>query len=336
MRRAGAVTVVIALLSAPTAAHASGSWVAPVLGGSGITAPGSQSNLIAVPVGPNTVVERVRRGSGGVQAIRLVRGSFGIPGAAQDGSTTGLSADGRTLVIAGLPHIYPPERTQLVVLDAKSLHVGARITLPGFFSVDAIDPTGRWLYLTDYLSSSNGIQYEVRAYDLVSRRLLARPIVDPRHPREKMLGIPLTRTMGGDGRWVYTLYQSFQGAPFIHALDTGGRRAFCVDLPMLKEVGGASARLILMSATALGVVSNGKVVALMDTRTLAVHLPLPAKPIPKTHAAARESGGDGGLRWVLGIGLVASLAVLIGLVRRRRRTALGRVHPELGKRTAPQ
>jgi hypothetical protein len=184
------------------------------------------------------------------------------------------------LVIARLPRIYPPGHTQLVVLEAKSLHVEARITLRGFFTVDAIAPTGRWLYLTHYLSFSNGAQYEVRAYDLVDRHLLPRPIVDPRHPREKMLGIALTRTMSADGRWAYTLYQSFRGPPFIHALDTAARRAFCVDLPMLNGVVG-SPRLVVTSATTLSVISNGAPVALLDTRTLVVHAPLAAKPTRK-------------------------------------------------------
>jgi hypothetical protein len=46
-----------------------------------------------------------------------------------------------------------------------------------------------------------------------------------------MAGYAMTRTTSADGRWVYTLYQKPNGAPFIHALDTVGAAAFCIDLP---------------------------------------------------------------------------------------------------------
>jgi hypothetical protein len=287
MRRAVVITLLVLSLSAPADALASGGWVLPVLGGAGVSAVGSPFNWIAVSTGSGTLVERVRRGAGSVEASRVLRGSYGVPGAAQDGATTGLSADGRTLVLAGLTNAYPPARTQLLVLNAQSLAVDGRIALPGFFTVDAISPAGTWLYLTHYLPGPNGIQYQVRAYDLVHRQLLAKPIVDPRHPDEKMQGIPLARIMSADGRWAYTLYQGFSGAPFIHALDTAGLRAFCIDLPTLARVDLSSARLVLSSATTLRVVESGSPLALLNTRTLALQ---------SLHAARAAEGSRTGER----------------------------------------
>ena len=144
--------------------------------------------------------------------------------------STRIRTDDRTLVLADITNVHPPRRTRLVVLDTGRLRPRARIELRGFYTVDAISPTGRWLYLIHY-RSSNTNDYEVRAYDLARRRLLARPVVDPREPDEKMQGTPLTRTMTTDGRWAYTLYVRGSGALFIHALDTATRRAFCVDVP---------------------------------------------------------------------------------------------------------
>ena len=46
-----------------------------------------------------------------------------------------------------------------------------------------------------------------------------------------MAGYPMTREVSADGRWHYTLYNGTEGHPFIHALDTTGPRAKCIDLP---------------------------------------------------------------------------------------------------------
>ena len=58
-----------------------------------------------------------------------------------------------------------------------------------------------------------------------------------------MEGLPLTRAISPDGRWAYTLYDGAQThrngvehEPFIHALDTVGQRAVCIDLPQLADL----------------------------------------------------------------------------------------------------
>ena len=47
-----------------------------------------------------------------------------------------------------------------------------------------------------------------------------------------MGGQPATRATTPDGRWAYTLYARRNGKPFVHALDTARRKAFCIDLPL--------------------------------------------------------------------------------------------------------
>ena len=58
--------------------------------------------------------------------------------------------------------------------------------------------------------------------------------MDPDEPDEQMIGAPLSRGVtSADGRWEFTLYDNPE-EPFIHALDTRGKSAECIDLPQLK------------------------------------------------------------------------------------------------------
>src|SRR3954471_13130861 len=217
-------------LSVPPAAGADGGPVQPVQGGTGITLP-SGSNLVAVGWRNRTLIQRIRRGDGMVQAWTALRGMWGIPGVTFQGATTGLTDHGRLLVLAGLSSRYPPRTTRLAVFDTRRLRVRYRITLPGVATVDAVPPSGRWVYLIRYTAPRHDtLAYEVRAYDLKAHRLLAKPVVDPRESDEAMRGMPVSRVMGQGARWAYTLYYRPSGAPFIHALDTTGRTARCIDL----------------------------------------------------------------------------------------------------------
>src|SRR5439155_1595266 len=110
----------------------------------------------------------------------------------------------RMLVLAGAISRYPVARTRLLVLDARRLRARARIVLPGAFAVDAISPTGRWLYLIHSTSSRDTTRYDVRAYDVPGHHLVAAPVVDPRERDEAMRGLPMTRAVSADGRWAYT------------------------------------------------------------------------------------------------------------------------------------
>src|SRR5438874_1741855 len=82
-------------------------------------------------------------------------------------------------------------------------------------------------------------------------------------------GRPLARTGSASG-WAYTLYSRTRKAPFVHALDTVHRRAFCVDLPWQHSGKWiASVRLRVRGGT-LELRRGGRAIARMDTKTLAV------------------------------------------------------------------
>jgi hypothetical protein len=309
-------------LALPAPAVAAGGPIPPQQGGVGASAPGGDVTYIALGARHRTVIASVRRAGGTVDRFTSLRGSFGVPGVASDGSATGLSADGRTLVLVGGVGRYPIRRTQLVVLDAPRLRARARITLPGWFNVDAISPTGRWLYLIHYPSARNTNRYEVRAYDLVDRRLAAKPVIDPREPDEAMQGFPITRATSADGRWAFTLYDRGRGAPFIHALDTERRTAACIDLPGLTGADISNMRLVVgRGGATLSVVGPDGAVARVDTRTRAVGPPAPTPARRPARSAAAPDHGD--RPWALVALALAALVTLGAVLRRvaRRRLA---------------
>jgi len=308
-------------LAVPAAARAAGGPVSPVVGGAGVSAPGGDVGYVAVASAGGTVLERVRRADGAVRRSVFLRARLGVPGATFNGATTGLSADGRTLVLAPAWRAYPPRPTRLTVIDAARLRVRATIRLAGAFTVDAISPDGRWLYLLRYRAPDDPLHYQVRAFDLRTRTLLAKPVVDPREPDEKMLGIPIARTTGAGGRWVYTLYQRPDKPPFVHALDTSARTARCVDLPSSLS-GDAASYGLRLDGPKLAVTNTPGDYVSVDTRTFAVHEERVGIAPPAATAPRPRKRGAGGPPWALGLLVVpALLAGLAALARRRRPAA---------------
>ncbi len=313
--------VVVLTLAVPAGAAASGG---PVIGlsGAGIRAPGDPNTYVATAAGGATVLQRLAGNT--VADYRIIRGAFGVPGAAADGSATGLSADGRTLVLA--PAAMRTDRTTLLPIDARFLHRQKPITLTGFYTVDAISPDGRMLYLVHYTRpQTDQTRYEVRAYDLRARRLLPDPIVDPRSPGEKMTGVALTRVTGPGGRWVYTLYAGKE--PFVHALDTEVGAAFCIDLDGLGGRDLSSTRLRI-DGTVLHVGDQADI----DTRTFAVAkagvvASVAAAPkaviAPAASAPAPDKRHGLGPVTVAASALVGALILAGALIVRRRRRRLG-------------
>jgi DNA-binding beta-propeller fold protein YncE len=308
-----------ALALTPAHAAAAGPPLpSPDSGRAGAVAPGGSERLLAHRAGDDTTVVAVRRGSGRVLRSRRVSGRWSVPAAALDGATTGLSADGATLVLARPVRSFPPASTRLAVLDARRLAVRRRIALRGFFTVDAISPDGRRLYLVQY--GDDVLDYRVRALDTGAGRLLDGDVVDPREPGEQMGGLPMTRAVSRDGRWAYTLYGGGEET-FIHALDTVGRTAACIDLEMLApgaDLGGVRLR-VSADGRRLDVRDGGRAVAAVDTRTFAVSEPgaSPQRPAP---APARQDAAPstGGFPWAVPAIVVLAAALWAVAARLKR------------------
>jgi hypothetical protein len=113
----------------------------------GVAALQSPVRYVTLPAGGDTAVARIGRDGGRVQRSRRLRGTFTIPAIALDGTASGLSADGRTLVLIRPRPAFPRTRTQLAVLDARRLRVRELIVLGGDFSYDALSPDGAMLFL---------------------------------------------------------------------------------------------------------------------------------------------------------------------------------------------
>jgi DNA-binding beta-propeller fold protein YncE len=317
----------IAFVSTVLAAAAVGAASAradglPVLGidvGSvGVVSP-SGFRYVTVPAGPSTVVARVDAHSGRILRYRLLRGWFTIPAVAYDGSASGLSADGRTLVLIQPRTAFPRARTTLTVLDTRNnLRPRRSIRLRGDFSYDAVSPRGRWLYLIQYVSPQDPTRYLVRAYDLRTGRLRAKPVVDP-HETGEMRGSPITRATSPDGRWAYTLYDGAGKTPFVHALDTRRLTARCIDLDALAGADLSLLRLSVRSRT-LTVRTGQQPLVVVDTRTFRTSTPsVAAAPAPQP---AREGTK---IPWtplaLVVAAMLAGLVVLSLALRRRHRLA---------------
>ncbi len=307
----------------------------------GLPAVGIDARPLSIPGGETEFVTKSGKRStrlieearyGGVVRERRIAGSFSMPAVAYDGSPGGLSADGRTLVLISPRTRYPRRRTTFAVVDTRSLRVRSHIGLKGDFSFDAISPDGRLMYLVEYDRRNFG-EYDVRAYDIRARHLFAKPVVDPSEPDEEMYGIPVTRATSADGRWAYTLYDSAEH-PFVHALDTSGRTAVCIDLDDVSKAWGATLDLRPgePGGPRLDVVGQaGRVLARIDTRTHRV-----VKPRARRAAGAEDTGTS----WLPLAAPTAALLILLAAggrlaLRRRRSEPITEVWEANSDRHAP-
>lgn len=269
-----------------------------------LSAPGGDVAYVARGAKRATrLTETSRDGGPALRELRIA-GSFALPAVAHDGLPSGLSGDGRTLILINPRTRFPRASTTLAVVDAKRMQLRRKIHLRGDFSFDAISPDGRLLYLIQYLSKRDVTDYAVRAYDMRARRLFQQPIVDPSEPDEDMSGVPLSRVMGQNGRWAYTLYAS-EEHPFVHALDTERRTAVCIDL----DIHGGAA--LNMRGDRLDVLRGEQVLASIDTST---HRVIPRRKPPRTAAAADAATGT---PWLL-IAVPTAALLLLAAVGRRR------------------
>jgi hypothetical protein len=233
----------------------------------------AQVRYVTLQDGGNTLVARTAVAGGRVLRYTRVAGWFTIPAVAYDGTASGLSADGGTLVLIEPRKTFPRTTTRFAVLDARRLALARRITLHGDFSFDAVSPDGTTAYLIQYLGADPN-RYRVRALDLRTGRLEPRAVVDPREAGEAMRGAPITRAAGSSGRWAYTLYDGAGETPFLHALDTVHRAARCIDLPMLAGRQDLGSLRLHVGGRYLSVVSAARTLALVDTAGFRVTEPL--------------------------------------------------------------
>jgi hypothetical protein len=192
-------------LSSPPVAAADG---LPVVGidARPMSAPGGKLAYVTRRAGRATALAVIHADSERTLRRVLLPGRLSVPAVAYDPTPSGITPDGRKLVLITPRRAFPRAWTSFAIVDTRRLRIRRVLRLRGDFSFDAISPDGRTLYLIHYPTPSDILRYEVRAYDLRAGRLLPEPIVDPREPGERMSGLPVTRATSPDGRWEYTLY----------------------------------------------------------------------------------------------------------------------------------
>ena len=130
---AGAILVCSSLA---TAARADGLPVLGVdVGATGVATPSGQARYVTIAAGADTVVARVDAQGGRIGASLLLPGTFTIPAVAYDGSASGLSGDGHTLILIEPRASFPRAETRLAVLRhptapvANDHHAARRLQL---------------------------------------------------------------------------------------------------------------------------------------------------------------------------------------------------------------
>ena len=215
----------VAALALAPAAHADGPALGATEGGTGAASAVTGLRYVTLSGSSRqTMLATIRMRDGVVLGYSLLRGFWGVPAVTYDGSTSGLSADGSTLVLVnelGRPVTLQTSST-FAVIDVTRMAPPTMIKLHGDFSFDALSPRGDILYLIQHVSQRDLTRYIVRAYDLRTRRFWSRVIADRTQPGWVMSGYPLHRVTSADGRWVYTLYTNDGGTPFVHARTASG------------------------------------------------------------------------------------------------------------------
>ncbi len=322
--RTAVVAAMAAVLAWGGTAYGDGSPVAGVaVGGPGVT--WGSLRYVALATHGGTAVAQIDRATGEVNGYAALRGGWGIPQVAFDGTTAGISAGGRTLVLGELGQPYAQARTRFALVDPVKMRLERIVTLHGAFFFDAISPDGGSMYLIQLSSPQNGLRYSVRAYDLRHDRLLPGAVVDKTEPDERMAGFPMSRAASEDGTWAYTLYEKPSGRYFVHALDTSAGTARCIDLPRFAPNGSVRLRI---DGGRLNVAEGGQVLAAVDRATFAV-IRAPASvaqsssAAPKPQAPTRHSSGHPSL-WLAAPAVLLLAGLVLLAVRRRRPTRGGR------------
>lgn len=200
----------------------------------GLAAPDHSVLYTATPnTSGGTTVARTDSLTGKTQRTLTLANHYTISGDGWGDST--LSADGRWLA---LERADGSAATSVITLvDTQTMKAVRTFTLGGTFTLDAIAPGGRMLYLLQHVNDA-ARHYYVRAFDIQAGQLIQGYIVDKTELDETwMAGYAVARQEASDGSVDYTLYVApGLNKAFIHALPlasdpNGGFFAHCIDLP---------------------------------------------------------------------------------------------------------
>jgi len=171
----------------------------------------------------------------------------------RDWSVSGVSANGGRIAL-----LRPTRKlTSIELVDSERGRTLRRISLRGWFEVDAVPNDGRRLFLIQYVNRG----YLIRRYDLSRRALASRSLTEKGVP---MAGTAWDAVASRDGRWLLTLYLRGSNAAEVHTLDLVHGTAVCIDLPRGESTAiqqyalalGRDGRTLYAANPALGVVAK--------------------------------------------------------------------------------
>src|SRR5687767_9108740 len=166
----------VALAAFPATAQADGiAFAGTENGGTGVSARGGGDRYVTLMLPKHTVITEVGP-DGAILNYGSLRGQWGIPIVAFDGTKAGLSHDGKILVLAQPPIGRMRNMSRFPVFTRDLRRPMQTVVLQGSFSFDALSPDGKTLFLIEHVNRQDVSQYRVRAYDLESDRLLPKPI----------------------------------------------------------------------------------------------------------------------------------------------------------------
>ena len=117
---------------------------------------------------------------------------------------------------------------QVRLIDGLRGGVLRKVTLKPGFTIDALSPEGRWLYVIQH---KNGQQYAVRRLNLRTGVLHPSALAQ-KGEQEQMAGTPAGAIQSWDGNWQFTLYvNAAHKTAFVHALSLNQSYTVCIDLP---------------------------------------------------------------------------------------------------------
>ena len=203
----------------------------------GVLSPDRAHRFTAESVGAATVVTKVDARSGSALGSvhlsgRFELSSYGVSSLSQNGEWLVASSEA-----AGV--------RRFAVVSTTDVLLRAVVELPSNFELDAIDDTGRGLYVIERPDPrTNG--YNVRLYDIPAKKLIAEPIHDVKTagftPAQVARGIMRGIQRGvanGPLGWQFGLFYDPARGPFVHALNLRARHAFCIlDLPKVLDAPG--------------------------------------------------------------------------------------------------
>jgi hypothetical protein len=297
----------------------------PTAGGGGLLGPDFESGGEARYTtlygdARGTTLLKINADGGQIERERWFADPWTLPAVTIKGKAGGLSADGSTLVLFRPDYSLATKETEFRVLD-PDLSTRDRFELNGRYGFDAISPDGSRVYLVEYRDPRDPLDYAIRAFDVDQGRLLPGEIVDPSEPDERMAGMPVSRQMSPDGRWAYTLYAGGEEA-FIHALDTKGATAVCIDLDELSPKDAYGLQIAVHATSGeIDVRRQGLPVASVDPASFEV------SELGPEPATVGDTGpdDDAGSDWLGAAAIAAGLAMLAGacvlIFRRNRRAA---------------